>query len=394
MTDGHRQSRAGRRGPDGLAGQGTRSAITRLSPAFVPQGSARRSRLVKYLAVGYTLLIVYASLYPFRGWRDPPENAFGFILAPWPRYYTIVDLGLNAIGYVPLGFLVALRMLAFSSTRTAAVAATLVGTALSLAMESLQAFLPARVPSNLDLLSNGLGALAGAMVAVTLGDRWFLSGHLYRLRQRVFLPGALVDLGFVLLLLWLLTQLNPELWLFGNGDLRWLFNEAPNLHYNPEFYRWIETGVTALNLAAICLLTAALARRGQSVVGPLLALVSAALLVKSIAALTLFKPGDAALWLTPGSMLGIPAGILLYLLLGRFPGRVLTMVVAPLLLAGVLVLNMAPENPYLHASIQTWRHGHFLSFNGVTKLVATLWPFLAVAYVIWLLLDPPPSART
>ena len=47
--------------------------------------------------------------------------------------------------------------------------------------------------------------------------------------------------------------------------------------------------------------------------GPLLALVSAALTLKSVAALTLFNPGDASLWLTPGSMLGIPAGLLLYL---------------------------------------------------------------------------------
>ena len=160
-----------------------------LPPSSLP-GSARRSQLVTYLAVGYTLLIVYSSLYPFHGWSDPSEGAFSFILAPWPRYYTIIDLALNVIGYVPLGFLVALMALGSSSSRTAAVAATLSGVALSLVMESLQAFLPARVSSNLDLLSNGLGALAGALVAVTAGGRWFLSGHLYRLRERVFLPRA------------------------------------------------------------------------------------------------------------------------------------------------------------------------------------------------------------
>ena len=367
--------------------------MTRPPSQLVAQGSARRSRLVKYLAVGYTLLIVYASLYPFRGWRESSEGAFGFILAPWPRYYTIIDLALNVMGYMPLGFLVALIALSFSSSRSAALAATVAGAALSLTMESLQAFLPARVPSNLDLLSNGLGALAGAMFAVTVGERWFLSGHLYRLRQRVFLPGAVVDLGFVLLLLWLFTQLNAELWLFGNGDLRWVFEDARNLHYSPESYRWIETSVTALNLGAICLLTAALARRGQSVAGPLLALVSAALLVKSIAALTLFRPGDAALWLTPGSMLGIPAGILLYAFLARFPATMLALAVAALLLCGVLVLNVAPQNPYLQASIQTWRHGHFLSFNGVTRLVSTIWPFIALAYVIGLVLHPPRAER-
>src|SRR6185436_216143 len=160
-----------------------------------------------------------------------------------------------------------------------------------------------------------------------------------------FLPGAVVDFGFVVLLLWLFTQLNAELWLFGNGDLRWVFDEPRNLEYSPESYRWIETGVTALNLAAICLFTAALARSDQSIAGPLLALVSVALLLKSVAALTLFKLGDAAFWLTPGSMLGIPLGLLLYLLLARFPVAVLALTVAVLLLAGMLVLNVAPNNP-------------------------------------------------
>ncbi len=150
-----------------------------------------------------------------------------------------------------------------------------------------------------------------------MGARWILSGHLYRLRQHVFLAGAAVDLGFVVLLLWLFTQLNPAVWLFGNGDLRDLTHAAANLDFSPTTYRWIETGVTAFNLAGICLFTLALARPGQSLAGPLLVLVSAALALKSVAALTLFKPGDAALWLTPGSMLGIPAGLLLYLALGQ-----------------------------------------------------------------------------
>ena len=33
-------------------------------------------------------------------------------------------------------------------------------------------------------------------------------------------PVPPVDLGFVVLVLWLFTQLNPAVWLFGNGDLR------------------------------------------------------------------------------------------------------------------------------------------------------------------------------
>ncbi len=363
-----------------------RSAIaaSRAGPAR-HRGSARHSPLVAYLAVGYTLLVAYASLYPFGTWRGPLDGALSFVLAPWPRYYTFFDLLVNVLAYVPLGFLFALVALPRLAPSWAALAATLAGTALSLVVEVAQGFIPERVSSNLDLLNNGLGAMLGALLAVTMGARWILSGNLYRLRQHLFLPGAAVDLGFVVLLLWLFTQLNPAVWLFGNGDIRDLVQAAANLDFSPATYRWIETGVTAFNLAGICLLTQALARPGQSLAGPLLALVSAALALKSVAALTLFKPGDAALWLTPGSMLGIPAGLLLYLLLAKLPRSGETLSAVALILGSAALLNAAPENPYIQASIQIWRYGHFLSFNGLTQFVSSVWPLVASAYLVWLL---------
>lgn len=349
------------------------------------RGAARHSPLVSYLAVGYTLLVAYASLYPFRTWRSPTDGALSFLLAPWPRYYTFFDLLVNVVAYVPLGFLFALAAMSRLAPRWAALAAMLAGTALSLAVEVVQGFILERVSSNLDLLSNGLGAMLGALLALATGRRWVLSGNLYRLRQHLFLPGAAVDLGFIVLLLWLFTQLNPAVWLFGNGDLRDLVQPAANLDFSPATYRWIETGVTSFNLAGICLLTLALARPGHTLAGPLLVLVGAALALKSVAALTLFNPGDAALWLTPGSMLGIPAGLLVYLALSKLPRWGVSVCAAALILAGATLLNAAPENPYIQASIQIWRYGHFLSFNGVTQFVSRIWPLVAFAYLVWLM---------
>jgi hypothetical protein len=46
------------------------------------------------------------------------------------------------------------------------------------------------------------------------------------------------------------------------------------------------------------------------------------------------------------------------------------------------LVNLAPENPYLVHSLAVWRQGHFLNFNGLTRLVSTLWPFAALAYVL------------
>ena len=40
----------------------------------------------------YGALIVYASLYPFVGWRIPGVAPFDFLLLGWPRYWTTFDL--------------------------------------------------------------------------------------------------------------------------------------------------------------------------------------------------------------------------------------------------------------------------------------------------------------
>jgi hypothetical protein len=249
-------------------------------------------------------------------------------------------------------------------------------------METLQSYLPQRVPSNLDVLSNSLGALIGALAAASVGQR-FLHGRIYRLRHRLFLPGASVDAGFVVLALWLFTHLYPAVWLFGNGDLRFWLHGLVSLAYTPGSYRWIEAGVTALNLAGIGLFLAALARPGKSPAAPLLLLCAAAVLLKSVAAAGLFKPADASLWLTPGAMLGVPCGVVLYAFLARVARPRLAPASALVLLAGAALINSAPENPYIAGSMATWQTGHFLSFNGTTRLISSLWPFVAAAYLSW-----------
>nr|HQU89910.1 VanZ family protein [Denitromonas sp.] len=57
------------------------------------------------------------------------------------------------------------------------------------------------------------------------------------------------------------------------------------------------------------------------------------------------------------------------------------MLAAIALLAGTVLVNLAPENPYLSFNQTLINQGHFLNFNGLTHLVASLWPFLALAYL-------------
>ena len=57
---------------------------------------------------------------------------------------------------------------------------------------------------------------------------------------------------------------------------------------------------------------------------------------------------------------------------------------AVLLMAATVLVNIAPPNPYLAATLSVWSQGHFLNFNGLTRLVSSAWPFAALAYLIWL----------
>ena len=42
----------------------------------------------------------------------------------------------------------------------------------------------------------------------------------------------------------------------------------------------------------------------------------------------------------------------------------------------------APPNPYSAAALAAWRQGHFLNFNGLTRWIATLWPFLTLPFLL------------
>jgi hypothetical protein len=53
-------------------------------------------------------------------------------------------------------------------------------------------------------------------------------------------------------------------------------------------------------------------------------------------------------------------------------------------MAAAVLVNLAPQNPYMAAMLKLWQQGHFLNFNGLTRVVATLWPFAATGFLIHL----------
>jgi VanZ family protein len=339
----------------------------------------RSSPLARLVLAVYTLLVVYASLYPLSGWREHGLSPLEFLLQPWPRHVLAFDLAADFVGYAVLGLLAVLAWLPRLRGGNAVLAALAVGTALSIALEAAQTYLPSRVPSNVDVLCNAAGALAGALAGLALAP---MTPALGGWRARLFLPGALSDVGLALLGLWLFMQLNPAMLLFGGGDLRDLLAGPTGPARAPEFFAAIEATTAVANLAAVALLASVIVAPGAPVRRLLLLLVAAALAVKTLAFTIILRAQDSFAWLTPGALRGLTAGLVLALLAVALP-RVARMALAAVLLAAAAVLvNQAPPNPYLAEILKLWQQGHFLNFNGLTRLVATLWPFAAVAYLI------------
>ena len=58
------------------------------------------------------------------------------------------------------------------------------------------------------------------------------------------------------------------------------------------------------------------------------------------------------------------------------------MLAALALMAAAMLVNLAPPNPYSAAALAAWRQGHFLNFNGLTRWIGTLWPFLTLPFLL------------
>jgi hypothetical protein len=184
--------------------------------------------------------------------------------------------------------------------------------------------------------------------------------------------------------LWLFSQLNPATLLFGSGDLRDLFAGPRGPAYAAEFFATTEAVVTAANMTACGLLVSAMLRREAPARALLLTLFALALAVKTLGFAILMRAENVFAWLTPGALAGLAAGAVLLVLFGWVPRTLRLALAAVLIMTATVLVNLAPPNPYLADTLKVWEQGHFLHFNGLTRLVSAAWPFAALAYLIFL----------
>ena len=358
----------------------------------------RGSPIARAALLAYLLLIIYASWYPFTGWRNSGVPLFTFLNLLMPRYWTGFDVGVNIVGYVPLGVLLVLSVYPRVRGIWAVLLAALAGILVTLTMETVQNFLPSRVPSNLDLITNAGGCLVGALLGAWWAPGLLDRSRLFQLRRRWFAPYA--SQGLVLVALWPLAQIYPQSYLFGHGQVlpivsgwlsRWFDTDIdlvnllrPGEAMTVEQYWLSETIITACGMTGAVLTLMCLVRRSAPRFLLMVVFLASALLVKALASSLLFRPDNAFVWVTPGAEGGFIIGIIMLAGLVFAPQVAQRRLAVVTLVLSLIVVNTVPVNPYFVSTLQGWVQGKFLNFNGAAQFLSLMWPFFA----LWFLLLP------
>ena len=352
------------------------------------------------LALAYAALVLYASLYPFTGWRWPPgQDVVALVVLPATRWHQGFELTSNLLGYLPLG---ALACIAARRSGLQVLPALLLalglGAGLSYTTEVLQQFLPRRVPAREDFLLNTAGALAGALLAL-LAPALGMVGRWHALRERWFARESAGALA--LLALWPVGLLFPAPLPLGLGqvgerlretlagwlqDVPWAEAAHTLLATPPPATTALrpltEALIVALGLLSPCLVAYSVMRAGWRRAAVALFGLGLALAGMTLATLLNFGPGNALAWLGPTALPGLGLGLLAALLLVPVPARVASGLGLVALTGLVVGVAQAPDDPYFAQTLQAWEQGRFVRFHGLAQWVGWLWPYAAMGWLL------------
>ena len=361
--------------------------------------TARRagSPLARNALAVYLVLLIYGSLSPWAGWRTLGVNPFAFLGAPWPAYVTGFDLALNVLAYVPAGLLLTLALHPRPRGLPAVLLAVAAAAALSVLIEAAQNFLPARIASNLDVLTNVAGAALGALAGTALAPALIDGRRLQRARQQWFRPHSAALL--LLAALWPPAQIHPGPMLFGNGELSRAFvssvlaafSRSPPV-FDASQFAAAEVLVTACGMLAAGATLAAAMRQRAPRLRILLVLLGAALLTKAITYGHEFGPERAFAWLTPGAVAGLAVGWLAVTAAATATStRAAEALAATAALLLIVAVNVVPPNPYHAHWIAAWQPGRLRHIAAASDWLAQAWPYALLATLLWSLARPRAS---
>lgn len=342
-------------------------------------------RLSARLALGVICLTIYISLYPFSDWRDAGTPWWGFLTAPLPRVVTAVDLLGNMLAYIPFGLLGVMALREGLGVWAAALAVLIAGGGLSLTLESVQNFLPSRVPSNLDWASNTFGTAVGVFLGARWGHGFAVGGRFERGWQRLRSEGRAQEIGIAVLVLWWLAQWSPDGVLFRIGALRQMAGIPGPAEFSAERFLIFETVTVVSGALAAGLLAALMLRRHRR--SAAFWVLAAGLAVKSAGQALLgsgsnFNLSGALSWLTPGAARGLVLSLVLLLVFATLRPGLQRVVAAFCLLLATALSNLIPDNPYRLPALPGFPAAQWLNLDGLSRLAGVLWPFVALNWLM------------
>jgi VanZ family protein len=364
-----------------------------------PVASPRHRSSATPLAFAWAALVLYASLFPFDGWRWPPGQALSRLLAlPWPPWLDIWDLWANLLGYLPLGLIVVVAARRSGLGRWAAFGvALLVPSALSYATEVTQNFLPGRHPSMKDWAMNSAGATLGALLGWALHGlgvvgrwgawraRWFVGESAGALALLMLWPVGLLFPAPVPLGLGQVGERLRELALELLEDVPWAEDAYLLLATPPDATHLSPIGeglISMFGLLSPCLVAYAAAEPGWRRVAMAFGALVLALAAMTLSTLLNFGPEHALAWLTPAALPGLIAATVIAAALAPV-GRRFAAALGLVALTGLVTLiAQAPSDPYFAQSLQAWEQGRFVRFHGLAQWVGWLWPYAAMAWLL------------
>lgn len=348
----------------------------------------------------YALVIIYASLYPFTGWRDQSIYPWEFLWAPFPLYWTGYDVSINLLGYIPFGFVLTLADLRINRRKERLrTYKWLLAVVLSLVLESLQTYLPSRVPSSVDFLLNCSGALIGVGIAYYC-EKYQLMDSWNRIRSRWLINDSVGPLSC--LLVWPLAIIYPPSIPFLMGDIYWAIKKETytflGIHPIAEITKTLHlTSVEITNIESIiCVVTGLLipislgfsivpaVKHRIWVVVSICGVGVGALILTS--ALT-FDLSHVFSWFSIYTNLGFGLAIFFAFFILKISTKVAQYLLLLILLIHLFLPNSLSSDVYLAQSIQIWEQGKNARFIGLTQWVGLLWPYIVFILTLYRLIE-------
>lgn len=344
------------------------------------------------------LAIIYLSLYPFQGWALRRPSTFSWIFGGLPRFYSLGDLVVNVLAYAGFGYVTVLWIRAWMRPGPALLLASVISILLSFGMESLQSYLPRRVPSLIDLATNGGGGVLGALLAVGV-ER---VPRLAQWQEQVLalLPGAHSErshrwFAFSLAGAWLLGQFAPQQFLLVNAPV----TPWPGESWLPDYLlHGLHAALSApmqsviahfLVITTLILTGLILPRCNRTQQVPVRTILLTVAALALLAVVLRISSGlrvygtDPLTWTQRLPWLALPVGFALLALLLRAPAAAQARAAMLLATASVVFALLLPADPALTdraLRLPSWlMRWSTPGFRSLVRAVSAFWP-LAVVY--------------